>query len=225
MVGEEFFDDFEQEADLMKRLRHPNVLQFLGNLLLFLFRLFLSYFFLETLCLFVSFLFCFVCLFVFLFARSFVWFIFVRFLLLVCLFFCFVYVILCLGFRYSCWLTSFFANYLGACLIPPDICILMEYMPKGSLYRILHTQVELQWELLNRMALDAARGMNYLHCSEPQILHRDLKSHNLLVSLILLFSLLYFTLLVSFVYFTFVCFSLLLIFSFLYCLLKTLFFF
>lgn len=32
------------------------------------------------------------------------------------------------------------------------------------------------------MALDAAKGMLYLHMCQPPILHRDLKSANLLVS-------------------------------------------
>jgi serine/threonine protein kinase len=31
------------------------------------------------------------------------------------------------------------------------------------------------------MALDAAKGMNYLHSSDPPVIHRDLKSPNLLV--------------------------------------------
>lgn len=30
-------------------------------------------------------------------------------------------------------------------------------------------------------AMDAAQGMNYLHTFDPPIIHRDLKSHNLLV--------------------------------------------
>ena len=31
------------------------------------------------------------------------------------------------------------------------------------------------------MAFDIAKGMNFLHIQEPQILHRDLKSLNLLM--------------------------------------------
>lgn len=95
----DFFEDFEREAALMKRLRHPNVLL-----------------------------------------------------------------------------------YLGACMISPDICIVTEYMGRGSVYRILHDEnVKLTWEVRRKFALDAARGMNYLHSSDPILIHRDLKSHNLLV--------------------------------------------
>jgi len=35
--------------------------------------------------------------------------------------------------------------------------------------------------MIKRMMMDAAKGMNYLHKSNPMIIHRDLKSHNLLV--------------------------------------------
>jgi len=37
------------------------------------------------------------------------------------------------------------------------------------------------WYLIKRVAHGAARGMNYLHSGVPPILHRDLKSANLLL--------------------------------------------
>ncbi|GAM19520.1 hypothetical protein SAMD00019534_026950 [Acytostelium subglobosum LB1] len=73
-------------------------------------------------------------------------------------------------------------QFLGSCTIPPNICICTEYMPRGSLYSILHdAKVVLQWTLIRKMCLDAVKGVIYLHNSNPIILHRDLKSHNLLV--------------------------------------------
>jgi len=73
-------------------------------------------------------------------------------------------------------------QFLGTCNAPPEILIVMEYMPLGSLYRILHDQsIPLDWPRMKSMALDIAKGMNYLHCCDPIVIHRDLKSHNLLV--------------------------------------------
>lgn len=40
----------------------------------------------------------------------------------------------------------------------------------------------LNWRQKLRMTLDAARGMSYLHSSKPTIIHRDLKTLNLLVT-------------------------------------------
>lgn len=74
-------------------------------------------------------------------------------------------------------------QFLGACTSPPDVCIVMEYMPLGSLFKILHDEtIRLDLGMIKRMMFDAAKGMNYLHKSNPMIIHRDLKSHNLLVS-------------------------------------------
>ncbi|XP_050899067.1 probable serine/threonine-protein kinase SIS8 isoform X2 [Lathyrus oleraceus] len=72
--------------------------------------------------------------------------------------------------------------FMGAITRPPNLSIVTEFLPRGSLYRLLHrpnSQLDERRRL--RMALDAARGMNYLHNSTPVIVHRDLKSPNLLV--------------------------------------------
>ncbi|CAJ1936645.1 unnamed protein product [Sphenostylis stenocarpa] len=72
--------------------------------------------------------------------------------------------------------------FMGAVTRPPNLSIVSEFLPRGSLYRLIHrpnNQLDERRRL--RMALDAARGMNYLHSSTPVIVHRDLKSPNLLV--------------------------------------------
>ncbi|XP_065188446.1 uncharacterized protein LOC135819210 [Sycon ciliatum] len=61
--------------------------------------------------------------------------------------------------------------------------LVMEYLRRGSLYHVIHDRdnVFTHHDRL-RFALDTARGMAYLHGSNPPRLHRDLKSPNLLVS-------------------------------------------
>jgi serine/threonine protein kinase len=70
---------------------------------------------------------------------------------------------------------------LGVCQEGNEMCIVTEYMPRGSLRDVLNTTEKIDWNLLVKMATEAAIGMNYLHTFEPPIIHRDLKSHNLLV--------------------------------------------
>ncbi|KAI0524930.1 hypothetical protein KFK09_004320 [Dendrobium nobile] len=72
--------------------------------------------------------------------------------------------------------------FLGAVARPPNLSIVSEFLPRGSLYKILHRpncQIDEQRRI--KMALDVAKGMNCLHTSAPIIVHRDLKSPNLLV--------------------------------------------
>ncbi|XP_060168992.1 probable serine/threonine-protein kinase SIS8 isoform X1 [Lycium barbarum] len=72
--------------------------------------------------------------------------------------------------------------FMGAVTRSPHLSIVTEFLHRGSLYRLLHrpnNQLDERRRL--RMALDAARGMNYLHNCTPVIVHRDLKSPNLLV--------------------------------------------
>lgn len=72
--------------------------------------------------------------------------------------------------------------FMGAVTRPPNLSILTEFLPRGSLYRLLHRpNVKLEEKRRMKMALDVAKGMNYLHTSQTTIVHRDLKSPNLLV--------------------------------------------
>ncbi|KAI4330000.1 hypothetical protein MLD38_028315 [Melastoma candidum] len=72
--------------------------------------------------------------------------------------------------------------FMGAVTRPPNLSIVTEFLPRGSLYRLIHRpNNQLDGRRRLRMALDTARGMNYLHNCNPVIVHRDLKTPNLLV--------------------------------------------
>ncbi|KAJ1282913.1 hypothetical protein BS78_03G087800 [Paspalum vaginatum] len=72
-------------------------------------------------------------------------------------------------------------SFVAACKKPPVFCIITEYMAGGSLRKYLHQQEphSVPIELVLKLALDIARGMSYLH--SQGILHRDLKSENILL--------------------------------------------
>eukprot|EP00250_Pteridium_aquilinum_P014196 c21837_g1_i2 orf=605-3484(-) len=72
--------------------------------------------------------------------------------------------------------------FMGAVTAPAHLSIVTEFLPRGSLFRLLHRNTQgMDLRRCSRMALDIARGMNYLHHCNPPIVHRDLKSSNLLV--------------------------------------------
>ncbi|KAI3459212.1 hypothetical protein Pfo_015875 [Paulownia fortunei] len=72
--------------------------------------------------------------------------------------------------------------FMGAVTSPQRLCIVTEFLPRGSLFRLLQRNTsQLERRRRIHMALDIARGMNYLHHFNPPIIHRDLKSSNLLV--------------------------------------------
>lgn len=62
--------------------------------------------------------------------------------------------------------------------------LVYEYMPNGSLGDLLHSCKAklLDWPLRFKIALDAAEGLSYLHHGcVPPIVHRDVKSNNILL--------------------------------------------
>jgi len=73
--------------------------------------------------------------------------------------------------------------FFGIC-VKPKLCMVMEMCSRGSLYHVLKEgpPEDISWELAFHLAIQAVTGVNVLHNSSPQILHRDLKSLNLLVT-------------------------------------------
>ncbi|KAK4788057.1 hypothetical protein SAY86_019376 [Trapa natans] len=72
--------------------------------------------------------------------------------------------------------------FMGAVYSQERLAIVTEFLSRGSLFMALHKSkraIDIRRRM--RMALDVVRGMNYLHHRNPPILHRDLKSSNLLV--------------------------------------------
>ncbi|XP_070158287.1 mitogen-activated protein kinase kinase kinase 11 isoform X2 [Polyergus mexicanus] len=70
----------------------------------------------------------------------------------------------------------------GVCLKMPNMCLVMEYARGGSLNRVLSGR-KIRPSVLVDWAIQIARGMDYLHNKAPiSLIHRDLKSSNVLLS-------------------------------------------
>ena len=72
------------------------------------------------------------------------------------------------------------ARLYGITQEPGHFALVMEYMPKGSLYDVLDDKrIELPWPTRWDIAIDVGTGLAYLHGAK--ILHQDLKSLNILL--------------------------------------------
>lgn len=69
----------------------------------------------------------------------------------------------------------------GVCLKEPNLCLVMEFARGGPLNRVLSGK-RIPPDILVNWAVQIARGMNYLHDEAiVPIIHRDLKSSNILI--------------------------------------------
>mmetsp|Transcript_31484 Transcript_31484/g.88338 ORF Transcript_31484/g.88338 Transcript_31484/m.88338 type:complete len:826 (+) Transcript_31484:132-2609(+) len=79
--------------------------------------------------------------------------------------------------------SDYIIEMYGASFRPGQTIMVMEFMPRGSLFDILsNTEERLSWKMKWKLAVDAALGLHYIHSCKPPIVHRDLKTGNYLVS-------------------------------------------
>lgn len=71
---------------------------------------------------------------------------------------------------------------MAACLEPENMCCVME-LCRSDLYTILHDpSIYLSPKKLLSFAIDAAQALLYMHTHSPALLHRDVKTSNMLIS-------------------------------------------
>jgi len=74
-------------------------------------------------------------------------------------------------------------NLLGVQMMGGNLRLLLDFCKGGDLFTFLHKQdnFDLEIDMQVNILLDAAQAMAFLHSATPKIIHRDLKSLNILL--------------------------------------------
>lgn len=72
--------------------------------------------------------------------------------------------------------------FFGA-VLEPKMCMVMELCSRGSLYHVMSDlKIDIGWERVLSFSKEMIKGVDCLHSWTPQVVHRDLKSLNLMVN-------------------------------------------
>ncbi|KAI8889246.1 kinase-like protein [Backusella circina FSU 941] len=73
-------------------------------------------------------------------------------------------------------------KFIGVCTHPNHLCIVTEICTKGDLFDVIRKYPRPSFAQQVMYMYDIALGVSYLHTRRPSIIHRDLKSMNILIS-------------------------------------------
>lgn len=91
------------------------------------------------------------------------------------------------GFRREVWIMSGLQHpclvQLKGFSLQGSMAMVMEILEHGDLYSYINDhENKLDWDLRLRIAWDIAKGLSFLHSLDPPLLHRDIKSPNILLA-------------------------------------------
>lgn len=73
-------------------------------------------------------------------------------------------------------------KYIGCVLEHPNLAVVTEYVPNGNVFDLLFThRVNLPAAIRLKIASQVALALNYMHSCDPIVIHRDLKTQNLVL--------------------------------------------
>ncbi|XP_065857698.1 uncharacterized protein [Euphorbia lathyris] len=76
-------------------------------------------------------------------------------------------------------------KFIGYCSEDRELILVYEFIQRGCLFDHLHRRnpgIEpLSWDMRIKISIGAARGLNFLHTLKKKVIHRDIKSTNILL--------------------------------------------